>query len=415
MERARITVFLDTENLTHWIKEGGPERLLLELSGIGQIIVRRAYGRWTNQNLQPFQSELNRQGFELIHYYHPVSGKNSSDIQLTVDVMEYALRLTDVTWFVLATGDSDFSPLFRRLREMGKEVFGVGPRSPLSESVKTSCSRYIYTDATTRISKEVLRSALDDAIDLAETALKTFGGPASCSALKVSITNLDSAFDEKSLGFKSFTDFLRSTESITTNYDSENNTWYACFSSSECEASSSHLDHGAEAGTTTEELYRKILRKKHWRSVPKPLLLNIYKQASSFEALTKTDLAQRLAENLGKDATTTDIKKAISILMKSKLFTSVSRNGEDESEEKAWKIYYKQEFLQDVDLALLVRLFGAVNDIDIKHSEDAISGLLYGAYTNTELRTLIATAFESISTKDDKDTPVGQQGTEEVI
>ena len=55
-------------------------------------------------------------GFELIHNYHPVSGKNSTDIQLTIDAMEYAMRLNDVNWFVLATGDSDFSPLFRRLR-----------------------------------------------------------------------------------------------------------------------------------------------------------------------------------------------------------------------------------------------------------------------------------------------------------
>ena len=121
-----MAVFLDTENLTHWIKNNGPENLLSELSSIGQIIVRRAYAKWTNQNLQSFQAELNRQGFELIHNFHPVAGKNSSDIQLTVDVMEYALKLPDVNWFVLATGDSDFSPLFRRLREMGKEVIGVG-------------------------------------------------------------------------------------------------------------------------------------------------------------------------------------------------------------------------------------------------------------------------------------------------
>jgi hypothetical protein len=267
MERTKIAVFLDTENLTKWIKNGGHETLLSELSGIGQIIVRRAYGKWTNQNLQPFQGELNRQGFELIHNYHPVSGKNSSDIQMTVDVMEYALRLNEVTWFVLATGDSDFSPLFRRLREMGKEVFGVGPRSPLSESVKTSCSKYVYTDATVSISKEVLRSTLDDAIDLTETALKAFDGPASCSALKVSITNLDSAFDEKLLGFKSFTDFLRSTESIQTTYDATNNTWYAYFSNSDAEISSMNISHNIEAEIKTEELYRKILRKKHWRSI----------------------------------------------------------------------------------------------------------------------------------------------------
>ena len=145
MERTKIAVFVDVENLTQWIKYGGPEEILSELSSIGQIIVRRAYGNWANQHLQSFQGELNRQGFELIHNFHPVSGKNSSDIQLTIDVIEHALRLTDVEWFVLATGDSDFSPLFRRLREMGKEVIGTGPRSPLSESVKTEVAPKIKT------------------------------------------------------------------------------------------------------------------------------------------------------------------------------------------------------------------------------------------------------------------------------
>ena len=405
MERTKIAVFLDTENLTKWIKNGGHEALLSELSGIGQIIVRRAYGKWTNQNLQPFQGELNRQGFELIHNYHPVSGKNSSDIQLTVDVMEYALRLSDVTWFVLATGDSDFSPLFRRLREMGKEVFGVGPRSPLSESVKTSCSKYVYTDATLSISKEVLRSALDDAIDLTETALKAFDGPASCSALKVSITNLDSAFDEKLLGFKSFTDFLRSTESIQTTYDATNNTWYAYFSNSDAEISSIDMSHNAEAEIKTEELYRKILRKKHWRSVPKPLLVNVYNRVSSLEALTKTDIVEHLIHDLSEDTTSTDIKKAISILMKARLFTSVPCNSKDDSDDKLWKLEKKQHFLQDVDLALLVRLLASPSDNNMDHSKHAISELLYGNYTKQELRELISTAIALISTKAEKGTP----------
>ena len=56
--------------------------------------------------------------------------------------MEYLARIPDLEWVVLASGDSDFSPLFRRLRELGKSVVGVGPRSALSEAVKKSCNRF---------------------------------------------------------------------------------------------------------------------------------------------------------------------------------------------------------------------------------------------------------------------------------
>ena len=74
MKSLKIAIFIDVENLTQWVKEDGPEKLLSELSSTGQIIVRRAYGNWNNQNLFNFQGNLNRSGFELIHNYHPISG-----------------------------------------------------------------------------------------------------------------------------------------------------------------------------------------------------------------------------------------------------------------------------------------------------------------------------------------------------
>ena len=44
MKSSKIAIFIDVENLTEWVKEDGPEKLLSELSSTGQIIVRRAYG-----------------------------------------------------------------------------------------------------------------------------------------------------------------------------------------------------------------------------------------------------------------------------------------------------------------------------------------------------------------------------------
>jgi uncharacterized protein (TIGR00288 family) len=208
---SRVAVFVDAENVAQWVKLGGIDTLLEDLSSIGPVVVRKAYARWTNENMLAHQATLNRHGFELIHTFHPASGKNSADIQITVDVMEYASR-EDLACITLATGDSDFSPLFRRLREMGKQVIGVGPRSALSESVKSSCSRFFYTQTETAspIQDEASRtSAFDDAADLLESTLKTFDGPANCSQLKNRMLNIDSAFDEKALGFKTFTAFVR--------------------------------------------------------------------------------------------------------------------------------------------------------------------------------------------------------------
>jgi len=46
LEKSKIAVFIDVENLTQWVKDDGPERLMADISAIGQVIVRPAYGVW---------------------------------------------------------------------------------------------------------------------------------------------------------------------------------------------------------------------------------------------------------------------------------------------------------------------------------------------------------------------------------
>ena len=71
MIKIKIALFVDVENLVVWIKSNGPNLLLADFGAIGQVIVRRAYGKWTNPSLSPFQEELNRQGFESLRVHSP--------------------------------------------------------------------------------------------------------------------------------------------------------------------------------------------------------------------------------------------------------------------------------------------------------------------------------------------------------
>jgi hypothetical protein len=136
---------------------------------------------------------------------------------------------------------------------------------------------------------------------------------------------------------------------------------------------------------------------------------------SSLEALTKTDIVEHLIHDLSEDTTSTDIKKAISILMKARLFTAVPRNSKDDSDDKLWKLENKQHFLQDVDLALLVRLLASPSDSNMEPSEHAISEPLYGKYTKPELRQLMSTAIALISTKAEQGTPADPNGARDSI
>lgn len=387
MDQSKIAIFVDVENLTQWIKEDGPDKLLSDLSSSGQIIVRRAYGKWTNPALMSFQNILNRLGFELIHNFHPVSGKNSTDIQLTIDAMEYAMRLEEVNWFVLATGDADFSPLFRRLREMGKDVIGVGPRSPLSESVKTSCSKYIYTD----ISQETIKkSALDDAIELVEKALKNFEGPVTLGALKGVMINIDSAFDEKSLGFKSFSDFLKIVDTIKMEKGKDKTTWFAIpLNGDLIEIKSDFSNELPNDLNSPISKYQKILKNKNWPSSPKNHIIQVFSALKGLSPGTKNELVDGVLERLiDKQITSTDVKRVISILFKAKLINLFTGNGTI-SEQKLLVLNNKKDYLKEVDLAILARIYPTCKEENLPTELEFVKELLYGEYSIQELSRML--------------------------
>lgn len=389
----RVAIFVDAENLTQWIKLDGLETLLEELSSIGTVVVRKAYARWTNMNVAAHQGTLNRLGFELIHTFHPVNGKNSADIQMAVDVMEYAGR-EELQSIVLATGDSDFSPLFRRLREKGKQVLGAGPRSALSESVKSSCSRFFYTDTvhTDEIQDDAIRaSVFDDAADLLEAALKTFDGPANCSALKNSMLNIDSAFDERILGYKSFTDFIRAVDGIGLNQ--EDKTWLAFFEDSKPSTDTVKQPINSEPSNEGGpiEQYRTILRKKNWRAIPVSVMVTCFTAFQSIGALPRSETREAVVRKSGGQVTTTDVRKATELLMKAGL---MQRSGTNTEGEILWgpAPVTESEMLWAIDRAMTVRLLSGIQDSKLKLDKECLRQLLLSEQSKRDVDKLLSEA-----------------------
>jgi uncharacterized protein (TIGR00288 family) len=391
----RVAIFIDAENLTQWIKQGGLDVFLEELTSLGPVVVRKAYARWTSSNVTAHQSTLNRLGFELIHSFHPVSGKNSADIQITVDVMEYATR-EELKCIALATGDSDFSPLFRRLREMGKQVVGAGPRSALSESVKSSCSRFVYTETAHADAGEkqaALASAFDDAADLLESVLKTFDGPANCATLKNRMLNIDSAFDEKNLGFKSFTDFVKAVPGVGLTQD--HNTWHVSFQDTKPQPT-----HGADAASApvpevppldATEQYKRLLRRKHWRSIPSSLLVRCFAKLQSIGPLPRSEMPETAVVLCDGGVTTADMRKAADLLFKAGF---VEHQGKNENGESLWRVTGDSDdkMIRAVDRAMLVRLLVGLDETSSSLDTSHLQPLLLGQYRAADLDGLITEA-----------------------
>ncbi len=99
-----------------------------ELASYGTLTVKRAYGDWTQQQLNGWKGELNTSTRSRRCSSSPTpAGKNSTDSALIIDAMDL-LYAGNVDGFVIVSSDADFTRLATRLRESGKTVYGLGQR-----------------------------------------------------------------------------------------------------------------------------------------------------------------------------------------------------------------------------------------------------------------------------------------------
>ena len=403
MKTSNIAIFIDVENLTHWVKHSGPEYLLDELNEKGSVAVRKAYGNWSSASISSLQISLDRLGFDFLHNFHPIRGKNSADIQLTIDVMECALIYPDIDCFVLATGDSDFSSLFRKLRTLGKEVIGVGPKSPLSKSVESSCSRFIFTDRAIAKPKRLTGSGYNKAAALARNTLRNLNGYAGCAELKKRMLEVDPGFDEKKHGFTNFQLFLEGISAImlTTSADRESVMAYIDMKKPTVIAQDKQnlaLPSRLENKEPIVDMYLRFLRARNWNCVSKSTLVRSYHQIVAFPPSTRQEIESTLFKIFNNQLDSSTIHNCVTIFMKSDLF-NLSLKGEAElPENKLWKMDKRKSYIRDIDFSLLSRLLHGIQGNKQAVDATAISGILYGQYSQTELSQLISDASTQLVT-----------------
>lgn len=151
-DEARIALFLDYENLALGTRDhlGGIAFDLLPISDAlaerGRVVVRRAYADWSY--FDDDRRMLTRSHVELIEMPQRMgaSRKNAADIKMAVDAIEMAFARDYVSTFAICTGDSDFSPLVHKLRELNKRVIGFGVRNSTSALLPPACDEFLYYD-----------------------------------------------------------------------------------------------------------------------------------------------------------------------------------------------------------------------------------------------------------------------------
>jgi uncharacterized protein (TIGR00288 family) len=244
----RIALFLDYENLAIGARDtlrgvGFDVRPIADaLAERGRVVVRRAYADWSN--FDEDRRMLTRSHIELIEMPQRMgfSRKNAGDIKMAVDAVELAFVRDYVSTFVICTGDSDFTPLVYKLRELNKSVIGVGVRASTSTLLPPACDEFLYYDDLEGIEPQHTRrssrrqasvasstargapSTTEDSADLQETrdldglavlvaqtisGLQRTSSQVTASTLKRTLLRKDPTFNEADYGFRAFGELLR--------------------------------------------------------------------------------------------------------------------------------------------------------------------------------------------------------------
>jgi uncharacterized protein (TIGR00288 family) len=142
-----LAVFIDFENLALGFQGRRDrfdiQRVLKRMVEKGKIVAKKAYADWGRYS--SYTEALHEAAIELVEIpRRGQSGKNSADIRLCVDAMDLAYSKEHIDTFVVVSGDSDFSPLVSKLKELGKHVLGLGMQNSTSELLRDNCDEFIY-------------------------------------------------------------------------------------------------------------------------------------------------------------------------------------------------------------------------------------------------------------------------------
>ena len=209
-------------------------------SSFGTLVLTRAYADWSADVNAAYHGQLVGRAVDLVQLFPAAAyGKNGADIRLAVDAVEDMFRLPDLTHVVIVGGDSDYIALAQRCKRLGRYVVGIGVAGASSRSLAAACDEFVTYDALPGIPTAAAQSAEpktrgrrpntaqpddDDqapadaqaaATGLLERALRIGQEKDDTewlhnSAVKAQMKRMDPSFSEKALGFKSFSDFLRS-------------------------------------------------------------------------------------------------------------------------------------------------------------------------------------------------------------
>ena len=221
-----LAVLIDFENIAAGTEKEGlgrfdVETLMRHIKDKGRILVARSYADWGR--FSRFKQSLLTSNVTMMELTsHGMQDKNRADIAMVVDALELAFTKDYIDTYVVVSGDSDFTPMVLKMRELNKRVIGIGTRRSTSRLLIQACDEFNFYDTIVQPKQKRVRKAtgkgdvLSNAFDLLEEALDGLQreNPDSplASIVKSAMLRKSPDFAEGDLGFSSFARFLEAAQ-----------------------------------------------------------------------------------------------------------------------------------------------------------------------------------------------------------
>jgi uncharacterized LabA/DUF88 family protein len=238
-------------------------------SSFGTLVLTRAYADWSAPVNAGYRGQLVSRAVDLVQLFPTaVYAKNGADIRLAVDAVEDMFRLPDLTHMVIVAGDSDYIALAQRCRRLGRYVVGVGVAGSTSRALAAACDELVTYDALPGVTPASAARQPGRTADAEDSGAKETASPAArgsrrtkrpaaaaaeqveaeeaeadsedpqelatrlleralrlgqdkddadwlhSSAVKSQMRRMDPSFSEKALGYRSFSDFVKSRDAV---------------------------------------------------------------------------------------------------------------------------------------------------------------------------------------------------------
>ncbi len=349
----------------------------IESSTMGTVDIRKCYGNvmlntnhvfieriYNSKNIRSLidtdinlQYDLIKNGFQMIHtpgLGH--SGKNRADILMALDCIEIALKHDKITHIAIFTQDSDFSPLFHKIRALGKKIIliTVSDFKKRSKGIQVLLSlvneHIVYNqDVIDKFGYNILKKVL---LKVEKEEPEAFDEGLNLSAIYTQILDQESSFNHENIGFTKFKDFVETC--LQDKYKIESN--LIKINKNYKSDTEIHIKEDNKITKIISELRKQKLR------INFPLIFEIHEYISkeSFFKSEKEILHGEMKEKIinefySEDYSKSQIQDALKILSLIK-FIAINNHENVPFNQKNVKIYFDIDINQSIANEMITRI-----------------------------------------------------------